>query len=240
MHGNTSWKWVLGMVVVCAVLRQPVPTFAQPAQPALSGVRVLVRTFDDTGAVGMRLQWRIIDGTIREATTDAQGVALLTDVPGNAVFLLGGVTQDGLPLFADSYPAEQGFRLVLIPGTVRDVLVRIDGEYLILDPDMVFSPNEIGEDPVPTPPAFGTPLPTNLTPLTLPTPVPDTQVLPAETILPTVTSEPVLPNPTSTPTTVVPGLVSAGAAWVVIGIVLVLGVGFLVWCVLVTRRRGNS
>ncbi len=47
-----------------------------------------------------------------------------------------------------------GFRLALIPSQTRDALLRLDGQTLVLDPDMIFSPGEPGEPLAPTPAAL--------------------------------------------------------------------------------------
>ncbi len=64
---------------------------------------------------------------------------------------MSGQRADGTKLVADSYPANAGFRLVLIPGQVRDALLRLDGNRIVLDPEMIFSPGDPGEIAPPAP-----------------------------------------------------------------------------------------
>src|SRR3954452_23843911 len=110
----------------------------QPAAP--NRIRLLLRDEFDTGIAGATLTLRTVDKQMLQLMTDANGVAVSGALSGNAVWLMGGRLADGQALSADSYPKDAGFRLALIPGKTRDVLLRLDGERLVLDPDMIFSP----------------------------------------------------------------------------------------------------
>jgi len=105
-------------------------------------IRVLLRDTADVGVVGATLHFRTESGQAFHLTTDANGVAVTAALDGAVVWFMGGTLRDGTALHADSYPADAGFRLVLIPGQVRDALLRLDGTMIVLDPDMIFSPDD--------------------------------------------------------------------------------------------------
>ena len=114
-------------------------------------IRLLLRDERDAGVAGATLDLRTDNGQMLQLTTDANGVAVSNALAGKAVWLMSGQRADGTRLVADSYPADAGFRLVLIPGQVRDALLRLDGDHIVLDPDMIFSPGDPGEIAPPTP-----------------------------------------------------------------------------------------
>lgn len=114
-------------------------------------IRLLLRDESDTGVAGATLLLRTENGQAFTLTTDTSGVAVSDQLSGKAVWLMRGQRADASKLVADSYPAEAGFRLVLIPGQVRDALLRLDGDQLVLDPDMIFSPED-PHAPQPAPP----------------------------------------------------------------------------------------
>lgn len=115
-------------------------------------IRLLLRDETDAGVAAATLTLRLENGQRLDLATDANGVAVSNDLHGKAVWLIGGRRADGRALIADSYPADAGFRLVLIAGQTRDALLRLDGDRIVLDPDMIFSPGDPGEPPPPTPP----------------------------------------------------------------------------------------
>lgn len=119
-------------------------------------VRLLLRDESDAGVAVAMLNLRTANGETLLLTTDANGVAVSSALAGDAVWLMSGQRADGHTLLADSYPASAGFRLVLIPGQVRDVLLRLDGDRIVLDPDMIFSPGDPGEIVPSTPPQLAT------------------------------------------------------------------------------------
>ena len=125
--------------------------FSSLQQMGAPRIRLLLRDESDAGVAGATLDLRTDNGQMLQLTTDANGVAVSNELPGKAVWLMGGQRADGTRLVADSYPADAGFRLVLIPGQVRDALLRLDGDLLVLDPDMIFSPGDPGEIAPPTP-----------------------------------------------------------------------------------------
>jgi len=105
-------------------------------------IRVLLRDTADVGVADATLNLRTERGQAFHLTTDANGVAVTAALDGALVWFIGGTLRDGTALHADSYPADVGFRLVLIPGQVRDALLRLDGAMIVLDPDMIFSPDD--------------------------------------------------------------------------------------------------
>lgn len=118
----------------------------QPAHP--TRIRLLLRDASNTGVGGATLTLRTSDGQTLHLTTDANGVAVSGALAGPVVWLTGGRLATGQALIADSYPPKDGFRLALIPNQTRDALLRLDGARIVLDPDMIFSPDEPDE---PTP-----------------------------------------------------------------------------------------
>lgn len=126
---------------------------AWPAHPPAEAarLRLLLRDASDAGVANVTLTLRAEDRQPLELVTNADGVALSAGVSGKALWLLGGHSADGRALAADSYPSGAGFRLVLLAGQVRDVLLRLDGNLIVLDPDMIFSPGDPGEIAPPTP-----------------------------------------------------------------------------------------
>lgn len=126
--------------------------FMQPSEP--NRIRLLLRDEFDSGIAGATLTLRTADQQTLHLATDADGVAVSGALSGEAVWLISGRLVDGQTLTADSYPVGEGFRLALIPGQTRDALLRLDGDRIVLDPDMIFSPDEPGEVPPPTPPAL--------------------------------------------------------------------------------------
>jgi hypothetical protein len=116
-----------------------------------SGIRLLLRDETDAGVAGATLVLRTEQGQTFQLTTDVHGVAVSPTLVGNAVWLVRGRRADGTVLIADSYPADAGLRLALIPGQTRDALLRLDGNRIVRDPDQIFSPNDPSA-PRPTPP----------------------------------------------------------------------------------------
>jgi hypothetical protein len=104
-------------------------------------IQLLLRDEHDRGVAGASLTLRLADGGLLQLVTDAQGQAISPDLAGDAVLLLAGQSADGRALVAESYPAGAGFRLALIAGATRRALLRLDGDQLVLDPDMIFSPD---------------------------------------------------------------------------------------------------
>ncbi len=131
--------------------------FMQP--PAPNRIRLLLRDEFDAGVAGATLTLRTADQQTLQLATDANGVAVSGPLSGEAVWLISGRLVDGQALTADSYPPDEGFRLILIPGQTRDALLRLDGTRIVLDPDMIFSPGEPGEPIPPTPPALAATVP---------------------------------------------------------------------------------
>jgi len=125
--------------------------FSSLQQSGASRIRLLLRDESDAGVAGATLNLRTENSQTLHLTTDANGVAVSNELAGKAVWLMSGQRADGTKLVADSYPADAGFRLVLIPGQVRDALLRLDGDHIVLDPDMIFSPGDPGEIAPPTP-----------------------------------------------------------------------------------------
>lgn len=210
---------LLVVLLVLLTMQQP------PTDP--SRVRLLLRDDLDAGVAGATLMIRTTDSQTYSLTTDATGVALSGALTGEAVWLLGGHLAEGVPLVADSYPADAGFRLVLIPGATRDVLLRLDGDRIVLDPDMIFSPGEPGEVPPPTPAALAAPTP----PMNDPAPpMNDPALLPAPPPLPALVGGAeagVAPDGTAPPL--------SGLLWILLGSSLVLvGVAFMIG---LARRR---
>ncbi|HEU4328913.1 MAG TPA: hypothetical protein VFS21_37595 [Roseiflexaceae bacterium] len=160
---------------------------ALTSQPAASGgLRLLLRDEQDRGIAGATLTVRTADGATLPLMTDGQGVAVSGPLSGQAVWLVGAQLADGSVLAADSVPPEVGFRLGLIPGQWRDVLLRRDGSYLVLDPDMILV--GAAAQPPPTPALLGTPIvpsgPLAGSPGALPAPAPEATpgvVVPSET-----------------------------------------------------------
>ena len=141
--------------------------FSSLQQSDMSRMRLLLRDETDAGVAGATLDLRTENGQMLHLTTDATGVAVSTALAGTVVWLIGGQRANGTKLIADSYPTDAGFRLVLIPGQVRDALLRLDGDHIVLDPDMIFSP-ENPNAPRPTPPqlmATVAPLSTDVPPI---------------------------------------------------------------------------
>lgn len=128
----------------------------QPAGP--TQIRILLRDEQDAGVVGATITLRLQDGQLLDLTTDAQGVAQSGDLPGEAVWVLRGQRANGGTLIAESFPAGVGFRLGLIANQRRDALLRLYDSTLVLDPDMIFSPNEPGEPTVAAPPQLAEPV----------------------------------------------------------------------------------
>lgn len=118
----------------------------QPTDP--TRIRLLLRDASNTGVAGATLTLRTSDGQTLHLATDANGIAVSGALAGQVVWLTGGRLTTGQALTADSYPPKDGFRLALIPNQTRDALLRLDGARIVLDPDMIFSPDEPGE---PTP-----------------------------------------------------------------------------------------
>lgn len=104
-------------------------------------IELLLRDEHDRGVAGASLTLRLADGALLQLVTDAQGQAASPDLAGDAVLLLAGQSADGRALVAESYPPGAGFRLALIAGATRRALLRLDGDRLVLDPDMIFSPD---------------------------------------------------------------------------------------------------
>lgn len=125
--------------------------FSSFGQDDTTRIRLLLRDETDAGVAGARLNLRTENDQTLHLMTDANGVIVSDELLGNAVWLIGGERADGRTLIADSYPVDTGFRLVLIPGQVRDALLRLDGDRIVLDPDMIFSPGDPGEIAPPTP-----------------------------------------------------------------------------------------
>lgn len=125
------------MRLIIAALLLFVSTTAEPTR-----LRLLLRDEHGGGVAGASLLLRLADGQLLELRTDAQGLAVSAALPGAAAVLLAGHTADGHALLAESYPPGAGFRLALIAGATRDALLRLDGDRLVLDPDMIFAPDQ--------------------------------------------------------------------------------------------------
>lgn len=119
-----------------------------PLQPVgATRVRLLLRDATDLGVPGSTLMLRTEGGTMVPVVTDARGVAESGNLGVTAVTLMSGQSVSGQVLVADSYPVGAGFRLVLTPGAVTEVLLRLDGDRIVLDPVMIFTPeNPSAED----------------------------------------------------------------------------------------------
>jgi len=139
-----------------------------------TGIRLLLRDETDASVAGATLVLRTEQGQIITLTTDMYGVAGSPALVGNAVWLMRGRRADGTALIADSYPPQDGLRLALIPGQTRDVLLRLDGDRIVRDPDQLFSPDDPSA-PRPTPPQFAATAPPPSYPETpiagIPTPI---------------------------------------------------------------------
>ena len=133
-------------------------------QTGMTRIRLLLRDATDAGVAGATLMLRTESGQSFQLTTDASGVAVSDMLTGKAVWLMSGRLADGTALVADSYPAGAGFRLVLIGGQVRDALLRLDGERLVLDPEMIFAPDADASLAAPTPAALAATLAPRSTP----------------------------------------------------------------------------
>ena len=129
----------------------PLPLLLSLHQTAAPRIRLLLRDESDAGVASVTLNLRTESGQIVQIMTDATGIAVSNELAGKTVWLISGRRADGTPLVADSEPAQAGFRLVLLPGQARDVLLRLDGDRIVLDPDMIFSPGDPGEIAPPTP-----------------------------------------------------------------------------------------
>jgi hypothetical protein len=193
--------------------------------PEPSRLRMFFRDAFDTGIPQATLILRTETNETVTLRTDDSGIALSNAVPGAVVYLVGGQLMGGEQLVADSYPPDQGFRLVLIPNATRDVLLRLDGNRIVLDPEMLFSPGEPGE-PVVVPSALVATVPPMVerpTPQAIPSIMAPQQV---PTIMP-------LPQPTQPAPT--PAESRASIIWWVLGIGSVaLLVAFMIGLV---RRR---
>lgn len=110
-------------------------------------IRLLLRDETGAGVAGATVTLRRENGSSLDLVTNTDGVAVSDALPGGAVWLMRGQRADGTPLIADSAPADAGFRLVLIPGQVRDALLRLDGDRIVLDPDMIFTSDERARPP---------------------------------------------------------------------------------------------
>lgn len=135
----------IGMRVVLLVM-----TVLLLQQPSATRLRLLLRDETGAGVAGATLTLRLDNEQVVTLVTNADGVVVSDALTGQVAWLKRGQQANGAPLIADSEPPDVGFRLVLLPGQVRDVLLRLDGDRIVLDPDMIFSPNEPGEQPVPT------------------------------------------------------------------------------------------
>lgn len=164
------------------------------------GLRFLLRDADGRGVVKATLLLRTAEGAELRLLTSEMGVAESGPISEPVVWLVEAHLADGTKLSADSVPVETGFRLVVLPAQTRDVLLRVDDRYLVLDPDMVLA----GEDGLPngpTPEALSTP-PATLAPLVVVAPtaittaVEPTQIEPAAAP-PVVTPAPVQPDRSS-------------------------------------------
>lgn len=184
-------------------------------------MRLLLRDETDAGVAGAQLLLRTENGQMLTLTTDASGVVVSNQLTGKAVWLMSGQRADGTRLVADSYPADAGFRLVLIPGHVRDALLRLDGDRIVLDPDMIFSPEDPSA-PQPTPPQF-------IVPVALLAPV-TPQIV--------GTASPSMPPVTDTSTSAVTSVPDRSSLWLVLAVVgggaLLIALALLIGLV---RRR---
>ncbi len=124
------------MHLILAALLLLTTTLSAPTR-----IQLQLRDEHDRGVAGASLTLRLADGPLLRLVTDAQGQATSPDLAGAAVVLLAGQTADGRALVAESYPPGAGFRLALIAGATRHALLRLDGDQLVLDPDMIFSPD---------------------------------------------------------------------------------------------------
>ncbi|KAB8140783.1 hypothetical protein F8S13_22540 [Chloroflexia bacterium SDU3-3] len=195
-------RWIVLMVLALAL--------ARPASADGTRLRVVMRDAQNGGVAGAQLMLRTEDGAQIPLITDGSGVAVSGDLPGMAVWLMGGTLADGTAVVADSYPAGAGFRLALLPGQVRDVLVRLDGVQLVLDPDMIFSPGDPGEALPPTPVQLAATVP----------PLAATPVMAPVT----ETATPMAMQPDTTSGMPWWGWIAVGAAVVLLSAALVIGV----------------
>lgn len=127
------------------------------------GLRFLLRDADGQGVAGAALRVRTAAGAERVFATNAAGVVESGPLDEAVVWLMGARLADGTELRADSVPVSAGFRLPLLPGQTYDVLLRIDGPYLVLDPAQALA-GEDGLPTGPTPEALATP-PATLAPV---------------------------------------------------------------------------
>jgi hypothetical protein len=151
-----------------------------------TGIRLLLRDETDAGVAGTTLVLRTEQGQLLSLTTDMNGVVVSNALVGNAVWLMRGQRADGTALIADSYPADAGIRLALIPGQTRDALLRLDGDRIVRDPDQIFSPDDPSA-PRPTPPQLAATVAPRLT-STAPIIGNPTPIMPAPTAAPTTRS----------------------------------------------------
>ncbi|HEX6293018.1 MAG TPA: hypothetical protein VFZ66_27795 [Herpetosiphonaceae bacterium] len=105
-----------------------------PQQATEGGLRVWVRDLDDRGVADVRLQ--IVDAAEQrhDARTDAQGVALITPLPGGFARILGATAPDGQPLLMDENDPAGGLRIPLQPGVIQDLDLRLSDGLLFVEP----------------------------------------------------------------------------------------------------------
>src|SRR5262245_42061062 len=108
----TAWKVSMRLFLLTLIL------FSSLQQSGAARIRLLLRPESDAGVAGATLTLRTENGQTLHLTTDANGVAVSNELAGKAVWLMSGQRADGTRLVADSYPADVGFRLALIPGQV--------------------------------------------------------------------------------------------------------------------------
>jgi hypothetical protein len=169
---------------------------------APGGLRFLLRDEGGQGVAGATLRVVTAAGIELALITNAAGVAESGPLAEPVVWLAGARLADGTELRADVVEPETGFRLPLLPGQTYDVLLRIDGSYLVIDPAQALA-GEDGLPTGPTPEALATP-PATLAPVVAiaptvsatavePTVIPPTSVAP--TVAPTAAAAPVEQTP---------------------------------------------
>ncbi|HEX6288242.1 MAG TPA: hypothetical protein VFZ66_03585 [Herpetosiphonaceae bacterium] len=105
-----------------------------PAQAApVAGLRVWVRDLADRGVAGVQLQ--IVDAAEQRRTvpTDAQGVALITPLPGDVARIVGATAPDGQPLLMDENDPAGGLRIPLQAGVVQPIDLRLSDGLLFVE-----------------------------------------------------------------------------------------------------------
>ncbi len=105
-----------------------------PPQTTETGLHVWVRDLDDRGVAGVQLQ--IVDAAAQRRTvlTDAQGVALITPLPGAFAPTIRANAPDGQPLLMDENDPAGGLRIPLEAGVVQPLDLRVGDGLLFVAP----------------------------------------------------------------------------------------------------------